>query len=243
MDIYGYYIQEYTDTTIYKEGQVYSRDILFYQTLKDGLRFNNERTFDSRVYEIVILDGVNYDPSRCWNHTNMFKIVHILSFNEVLSLINDGSWNTGFLNTGDYNSGNHNHGDSNSGDKNYGSCNTGDDNIGSFNVGCHNSGNCNTGDYNSGDCNSGDFNFGNRSSGIFNTDKNPKIMMFDKPSNWTMDDWRNSKAYEELVYRMPKQEAHRQSWWDKLPQERRETIMDMPNFDKEKFFYCTGIKV
>lgn len=41
----------------------------------------------------------------------------------------------------------------------------------------------------SGYCNSGD-----RNSGVFNTCRNPKIKMFDKESEWTMDDWQNSDA-------------------------------------------------
>ena len=52
-----------------------------------------------------------------------------------------------------------------------------------------NSGYCNSGDRNSGDCNSGNWN-----SGLFNTEKNPKIKMFDKDSDWTFEDWDNSDA-------------------------------------------------
>lgn len=51
-------------------------------------------------------------------------------------------------------------------------------------VGYRNSGNCNSGDCNSGDCN----------SGVFNTSKKPTIKMFDKESDWTIEDWLNSKA-------------------------------------------------
>lgn len=75
--------------------------------------------------------------------------------------------------TGLRNSGNHNSGDWNSGDWN--SCN-------------YNSGDYNSGNYNSGDCNKTDF-----SSGCFNT-KEQKILMFDKPSNWSLNDWRDSEA-------------------------------------------------
>ena len=42
---------------------------------------------------------------------------------------------------------------------------------------------------NSGDCNSGDCN-----SGLFNTEKNPKLKMFDKESDWTIEDWYSSDA-------------------------------------------------
>ena len=47
---------------------------------------------------------------------------------------------------------------------------------------------------NSGNWNSGDWNSGSRSSGLFNTEKNPKIKIFDKESNWTIEDWYSSDA-------------------------------------------------
>ena len=52
-----------------------------------------------------------------------------------------------------------------------------------------------TGRYNSGDCNSGDWNSTSFSNGCFNTTE-PKIYMFNRPSNWTYRDWMNSHARE-----------------------------------------------
>ena len=46
---------------------------------------------------------------------------------------------------------------------------------------------------NSGDCNSGDWNKCNYSNGCFNT-KEPKIYLFNKPSDWTYRDWIDSNA-------------------------------------------------
>lgn len=60
-------------------------------------------------------------------------------------------------------------------------------------TGLRNSGNYNSGDSNSGDWNSGDWNKTDFSSGCFNT-KEQKILMFDKPSEWTLNDWWNSEA-------------------------------------------------
>ena len=102
---------------------------------------------------------------------------------------NSGNWNSGNRNSGDRNSGNCNSGYCNSGDRNSGYCNSGD-----WNSGDRNSGNWNSGDRNSGDRNSGNWNSGNWNSGAFNTSKNPTIKMFDKESDWTIDDWRNSDA-------------------------------------------------
>ena len=47
---------------------------------------------------------------------------------------------------------------------------------------------------NSNSTNSGYWNSGSRSSGLFNTEKNPKIKMFDKDSDWTIEDWIESEA-------------------------------------------------
>ena len=52
---------------------------------------------------------------------------------------------------------------------------------------------CNSGDWNSGDCNSGDWNKCSFSNGCFNT-VSPKIYLFNKPSEWTYQDWLNSEA-------------------------------------------------
>lgn len=56
------------------------------------------------------------------------------------------------------------------------------------NLGKGNAGLCN-----SGDCNSGDWNKTNFSNGCFNTEE-PKIFLFNKPSDWTYRDWLNSDA-------------------------------------------------
>ena len=52
---------------------------------------------------------------------------------------------------------------------------------------------CNSGDWNSGDWNSGDWNKCDFSNGCFNT-TSPKIYLFNKPSEWTYEDWLNSEA-------------------------------------------------
>ena len=81
----------------------------------------------------------------------------------------------------------------NSGDYNSGDCNSGDYNSGDCNSGDMNSGNCNSGNCNSGNRNSGDWNKCSFSNGCFNTVE-PKIYLFNKPSDWTYRDWLNSDA-------------------------------------------------
>lgn len=111
---------------------------------------------------------------------------------------NSGINNTGNYNTGNYNEGRYNSGNHNTGGYNTGDCNTGNCNSGSYNSGHWNSGNWNSGYYNCGNCNTGDYNSGdfnktNFSNGCFNTKKS-KILMFNKSSDWSIEDWRCSKA-------------------------------------------------
>ena len=124
---------------------------------------------------------------------------------------NSGNYNSGHCNSGNqnsssFNSGNHNSGDFNSGNYNSGTYNTGSNNSGSYNSGNHNSGDWNDGNYNSGDFNSGHFNNGDWnktdfSNGCFNTEE-PKMFMFNKPSNLTHNDWLYSKA-RDILLQMP----------------------------------------
>ena len=61
-------------------------------------------------------------------------------------------------------------------------------NSGKGNTGRNNSGDCNSGDCNSGNRNSGDWNKTNYSSGFFCTEE-PKVLFFDKESDWTHNRW------------------------------------------------------
>lgn len=173
---------------------------------------------------------------------------------------NVGQRNSGSCNTGDRNVGYGNRGNWNTGDYNTGDCNTGYCNGGDKNCGNLNDGNFNTGSYNSGRRNTGDWNSGNYHTGIFNCNTNPKIFIFDKESDWTMMDWLNSKAYD-LMRKCPLYHyAHydheqsklmiqkvtrkeRQSWWDGLQEDEKNIIKGLPNFDVDKFYLCTGIRV
>lgn len=180
---------------------------------------------------------------------------------------NAGVWNTGDRNCGNYNAGNsntgnHNTGNSNTGDHNYGNCNSGSyntgmsnsgmGNAGDLNSGIHNDGDrnsgdwnsgcSNSGDYNSGDWNTGDWNTGNRNAGCFNTNLNPKINMFNKPSDWTIAKWELSEAKYVMLHLMSTQED-KQSRWDELSEKDKAVITSLPNFDAGIFEECTGIRV
>jgi hypothetical protein len=168
----------------------------------------NYYTFDpENKVAIIEATGEIIEKSDCSNNkcvTNEIKIIKELSWHEVLDMVNTGKGNTGIKNTGSYNIGNFNTGDWNTGDWNTGDwnsghCNTGDWNSGHCNTGDCNSGDNNTGNYNKGNYNIGDCNLGNKKLGCFCTDDNDKhetIKLFNKESDWTLDTWKNSYAFE-----------------------------------------------
>ena len=146
---------------------------------------------ENKVAEVLALGEVDTDGTK--SCTNKIQIVREIPWAELLEIVNTGKGCTGLCNSGNRNSGNRNSGDCNSGDWNSGDCNSGNRNSGNRNSGDWNSGNRNSGDWNSGDWNSGDWNKCSFSNGCFNT-VSPKIYLFNKPSEWTYEDWLNSKA-------------------------------------------------
>ena len=141
---------------------------------------------ENKVAEVLALGEVDTDGTK--SCTNKIQIVREIPWAELLEIVNTGKGCTGLCNSGDCNSGDCNSGDCNSGDWNSGNRNSGDCNSGDCNSGDWNSGDCN-----SGDCNSGDWNKCSFSNGCFNT-VSPKIYLFNKPSEWTYQDWLNSEA-------------------------------------------------
>jgi hypothetical protein len=149
--------------------------------------------------------------------------------------------------------------------------NTGKGNSGYRNSGDRNSGDWNSGDRNSGDRNSGDWNSTRHSSGVFNSEE-AKILMFNKPSDWTYNDWRRSEANGVLSglvlsewigwYNMTDEEKKEYpkafvtdgylkrhdyktacaAMWAKLSDIEKQRVYDLPNFDAEVFFQITGIQ-
>lgn len=252
---------------------------------------------DNKVAEIEALGDIDTEITGNKHCTNKIKIIRELSWEDVLKMLNTGKANTGRYNTGDYN-----HGDYNSGNYNSGNCNTGcynsgrlntghynsgNRNVGHYNSGCENTGNFNighwnTGDYNGGNHNSGDYNTGsynngdcnntNFSNGCFNT-KSSKIFMFNKLSNWTIEDWRRSEAkelldnirYNSFQRIQPKEEEKDEElypeyeiaddypkefikseynlWWNNLSDHEKDVIKSLPNFDAEIFKEITGINI
>ena len=151
---------------------------------------------NNHVAEVIAHGTVAEGEDKC--ATNKLEIVREIPWTEVLEIVNTGKactgrCNSGDWNSGDCNSGNRNSGDWNSGDWNSGDCNSGNRNSGDWNSGDCNSGNRNSGDWNSGNRNSGDWNKTSFSNGCFNT-VSPKIYMFNKPTDWTFEQWFNCRA-------------------------------------------------
>jgi len=136
---------------------------------------------ENKVAEVLALGEVDTDGTK--SCTNKIQIVREIPWAELLEIVNTGKGCTGLCNSGNRNSGNRNSGNRNSGNRNSGDWNSGN---------C-NSGDCNSGNRNSGDWNSGDWNKCSFSNGCFNT-VSPKIYLFNKPSEWTYQDWLNSEA-------------------------------------------------
>ena len=121
---------------------------------------------NNHVAEVIAHGTVAEGEDKC--ATNKLEIVREIPWAEVLEIVNTGKACTGRCNSGDRNSGNRNSGDWNSGD-------------------------WNSGDRNSGNWNSGDWNKTSFSNGCFNT-VSPKIYMFNKPTDWTLEHWLNCRA-------------------------------------------------
>ena len=136
---------------------------------------------ENKVAEVVAYGTVAEDGDKCC--TDKLEIVREIPWAEVLEIVNMGKGCTGLCNSGNRNSGNWNSGNRNSGNRNSGDWNSGD----------WNSGNRNSGNWNSGNRNSGNWNKCGFSNGCFNT-TSPKIYLFNKPSEWTYEDWLNNEA-------------------------------------------------
>ena len=168
--------------------------------------FNSE----NKVAEVIALGEVDTDGKK--SCTNKIQIVREIPWQELLTIVNTGKdctglcntgdWNTGNRNTGNRNTGNRNTGDWNTGNRNTGNRNTGNRNTGDWNTGDWNTGDCNTGNWNTGDWNTGDWNKSSCNTGCFNTEEQ-KIMLFNKPSDMTYNDWLRSDA-RYLLNQIPK---------------------------------------
>lgn len=160
-----------------------------------------------KVAEVIAHGNVKTDGIK--SCTDKLEIVKELSWKEVYDIINfgkrcigkgnsghenKGNWNTGNRNNGNRNVGNDNIGYGNLEDFNVGYKNTGEKNIGGKNTGDKNIGYQNTGNSNIGNQNVGDWNITDCMIGCFNTIPHQNIYLFNKLSNWSLNDWEGSRA-------------------------------------------------
>ena len=177
---------------------------------------------------------------------------------------NTGNWNTGNRNSGDCNTGNWNSGDSNTGNSNTGNRNTGDNNTGNWNTGNWNTGDCNTGDWNLASNCAGCFNtisqpimfFDNPANITFQQWRNSKACLLLRKIEFRPTEWIRSNNMSDVEKeRHPEHETTGGylkirdnsecylEWWEGLTDSEKEIIKSIPNFDSEKFYKITGIKV
>ncbi len=166
----------------YEIGKTYEEDVIpsvcnkgfhFCKQAKDCF---NYYSFDpeNKVAEVLALGEVVEEGDKCC--TNKIHIVREITWEELLTIVNTGKGNTGLCNSGNRNSGN---------------CNSGN----------RNSGDWNSGNWNQGDFCTGDFNITDHETGCFCTEEH-KIRFFDKESDMTFRQWRNSEAYS-ILCRIP----------------------------------------
>lgn len=231
----------------------------------------NYYNFDpnNHVAEVEAVGEIStYEDKSC---TNKLKIIREISWDEVLRLVNFGENCTGNSNTGDYNSGNCNTGDCNTGNGNTGDCNDGDFNTGAYNSGDFNTGDYNSGNYNTGYWNFSsntagcfctedpkirmfdketnwtfnDWYISNGCRTMLNCPQNTKITEWVREEEMSEEEKKNNPTYKTTggYLKVRKGCEDRQGWWDNLKQSERQAVYELPNFDAEKFYECTGIKV
>lgn len=177
---------------------------------------------------------------------------------------NYGESNVGDYNYGDYNVGRHNINSYNTGNYNTGNYNTGDYNTGSFNTGDYNVGDFNVGDFNLSNYNTGCFNtkkpklkFFDKETGMTMEEwrKSEAFEILRKidlsPVEWvwtedmTDEEKEQYPEYETTGGYLKELDTDKAflTWWKALNERERNVIKNIPNFNAEKFFQITGIRV
>ena len=224
---------------------------------------------NNRYCYIEVLGEEVEDAEKCGS--NHIKIVREILGEELDMLLGKVNGNTGYWNGGEHNTGDNNAGAFNAGSYNVGNWNAGDGNVGYGNTGNNNTGNWNTGNWNKGEKNAGNDNAGNHNTGRYNVgnwntgdfnscdfsngvfcSEEPKINIFNKPSQYTMKEFMRTEYYDALRL-MPiwlitlQMEAVDYKTacikgWAELHEKYKKIIRSMPNFDAEVFEKITGIK-
>ena len=186
---------------------------------------------NNKVAEIEALGNVESDNDK--SVTDKIKIVREISWEEMLRLANTGEGNIGLYNSGSYNSG------------------------------WNNSGSHNSGSYNSGSYNSGFFNNKDATIRLFNRNtkykyetiancKGIKVLNWNYENNWwiysnnmTEEEKKEHLEHETLggyLKVIPYKDACK-LMWEKLDDDEKQAVKEIPYFDADVFEEITGIDV
>lgn len=203
-------------------------------------RFNS----NNKVAEIEAYGELNCVGGENKYCTNKIKIIRELNWHEVLDLVNTGKSCTGLCNDGN--------------------CNSGDWNSGNYNSGGWNSGDHNSGDWNIASNCAGCFNTIDKPIMFFDKPSNITLKEWRKsnaykllnrihfrPCVWTWsedmtDVEKKNHPEHEITGGYLKTRDNSDcyiEWWEGLTDEKKAIIKAIPNFDSEKFYKITGIKV
>ena len=250
----GSNFKQYTCPGIFEEDvdvKICNRGMHFCKNLVDCFKY---QSFDpeNKVAEVIAHGEIDERDNKCC--TNKLEIVREIPWSEVLERVNQGKGCTGFCNTG-----NRNTGDCNTGNRNTGDCNTGDCNTGNCNTG-----DCNTGDWNYSSFNSGCFNTSEHKILMFDEPSDWTYQdWLNSEAHWILR--RMPKDVTTWVYACDMTDEEKaahpehvttggylkkldekdvaQDYWNSLSENQKQIILSLPNFDKEKFYQCTGIRV
>ena len=228
----------------------------FCQTAADCFNYYSFNS-ENKVAEVIAYGDVSTDGDK--SCTDKLEIVREIPWDEVLRIVNIGKNCTGRCNTGDYNTGYYNTGDYNTGYYNTGDCNTR-----YYNTGDYNTGNCNTGDWNKSSFNTGCFNTEEQKIMLFNKpsdityrewiDSDARELLNQIPKNvveWVDEEDMTDEekaaypTYETIggYLKTLDESESGQLWWDELSDCDKQIIKNIPNFDPDVFYECTGIKI
>ena len=237
--------KEYQIDTKGKPLELCSDTVFHYcKSLAQVYKFYDVRE-NNRFFVIEVLGEEVEDSEKCGS--NHIRIVREILGEELEGMKNSGAGNTGLFNSGDMNSGDMNSGNMNSGDMN-------------------------SGYRNSGDMNSGIANKCNGSNGVFCNEEDMNIRIFNQPSGMSLRDWYRSRYWaamneapfittEWVWYTDEEKAANKEkervggylkvytmeeawkNWWDRLPEDAKKIIQEIPNFDPVIFKDITGITV
>ena len=213
----------------------------FCETIADCYEFYPMED-DTRICEVEALGDIAEDGVK--RVTNRIKVIaEILSDNQRKG--NTGTSNSGYRNSGYRNSGDWNSGDRNSGDRNSGDSNSGDWNSGNYSAGVFNT-----------EKNPTIKMFDKDSTWTIDDWENSTARSVMSGCPYTYSDYISADDMtDEEKERHPEYKTiggyikvfsvtntDKQSWWDSLSNKERQAVYDLPNFDADKFFSCTGIK-